>query len=356
MADNARSWLDGIEICRGVAATAVVLYHAARHLDRNYHLPLLTAPLQFGHAGVDLFFVISGFIILYVHYDDIGNPGRIGRYANRRFTRVMPTYWVALGLTAAMGISGSKGLPSLVEWAYSLSLVPSNRELILGVAWTLRYELMFYAIFCILLLRRSLGIAAMGTWLVAVLINATGMADMSTLPNSLFSVYNLEFFFGMAAAYALRNRRIPAPALVFAAGVALFGLVAVAEELGKIDGYADCARIAYGVPAMAIVLGAAAIGRGQTTTPHWLLRALGSASYSIYLFQFIFIGILWQLCLLTGLTRLVPPLALFPLIAAGPVIGGVLVSQWIEHPLIRLTRTTIQHAPRLLPSRFALRG
>ena len=59
------------------------------------------AAFQFGHAGVDLFFVISGFVILFVHWEDIGRPQRISRYAGRRLTRILPIYWVALALTIA---------------------------------------------------------------------------------------------------------------------------------------------------------------------------------------------------------------------------------------------------------------
>jgi peptidoglycan/LPS O-acetylase OafA/YrhL len=58
--------LGWVEAYRGIAATAVVLYHTARHFDKNYGIPALESVFQFGHAGVDLFFVISGFIILFV--------------------------------------------------------------------------------------------------------------------------------------------------------------------------------------------------------------------------------------------------------------------------------------------------
>src|SRR5215467_10685301 len=105
--------LSGIEISRGLAASAVVLYHAARHLNQAYGMPTLTSVFQFGHAGVDLFFVISGFIIVYVHYNDIGTPDRLGHYVSRRITRVMPTYWVALAVTTLIAVAGSRGVPSL---------------------------------------------------------------------------------------------------------------------------------------------------------------------------------------------------------------------------------------------------
>jgi exopolysaccharide production protein ExoZ len=338
MADTTRARLDGIEICRGIAATTVVFYHSARHLDHNYGVPLLMGGFQFGHAGVDLFFVISGFIIMYVHYNDIGNPARLGHYLRQRITRVMPTYWVALMLTVALGVVGSRGFPSLADLIWSATLVPSNRGLLLDIAWTLRYEITFYALFCGLILNRGVGTAVLALWLAGIVLAAVGAVDLGWLPGSLYGVFNLQFFFGMSVAYAMRNAVIPAPRLILATGVALFALVALAEDIKLIDGYADPARIAYGLPAAVIVLGAAAAGRRPATTSAPLLRTLGAASYSIYLFQFIFMGLIWHAWLATGLDRVMPHIASFPLLAVGSVAGGILVSRRIEQPLIRLAR------------------
>ena len=69
--------LVGIEAGRGIAASLVVLYHVSRHLDQAFGAPMLVHAFQFGHSGVDFFFVISGFIILFVHYRDIDNPLRL---------------------------------------------------------------------------------------------------------------------------------------------------------------------------------------------------------------------------------------------------------------------------------------
>ena len=79
--------------------------------------------------------------------------------------------------------------------------------------------------------------------------------------------------------------------------------------------------------------------------PSWL-RILGSASYSIYLFQFVFIGIAWKLWLAAGLDREVPHgLAFVPLAVAG-IGGGILMSRCVEHPLIRMVR---RGGPRIRP-------
>jgi peptidoglycan/LPS O-acetylase OafA/YrhL len=72
--------LGGIEALRGLAAISVIFYHVSRHVNQAFGTPGLVAAFQAGHAGVELFFVISGFIILFVHGQDSGRPRRLGHY------------------------------------------------------------------------------------------------------------------------------------------------------------------------------------------------------------------------------------------------------------------------------------
>ena len=69
------------------------------------------------------------------------------------------------------------------------------------------------------------------------------------------------------------------------------------------------------------------------------LRSLGAASYSIYLFQFVFIGIVWQALIATRLDQRIPVPAQFLALASAAIIGGILTSRCVEYPLIRLLRT-----------------
>jgi exopolysaccharide production protein ExoZ len=196
----------------------------------------------------------------------------------------------------------------------------------------------FYALFCVLILNRAAGTAVFGLWLTGIAAATLTSFDASWLPASLYSAYNLQFFFGMAVAYALRSSRVPAPRTILILGVVLFAAAALAENMQLLDGYTDASRIVYGVPAALIVLGAAATDRKTPMNVPPFLRAIGAASYSIYLFQFIFIGMLWKLWLIAGLDRLTPHAASFPLLAVGGVVGGILASRLIEYPLIRLVR------------------
>ena len=97
-----------------------------------------------------------------------------------------------------------------------------------------------------------------------------------------------------------------------------------------LDGYADPARLAYGLPAALIVLGLAEAGRrSQVIVPPQLI-VLGNASYSIYLFQLVFIGIVSQLMLVSGLHRWMPELFTFPLMVATAMAGGISADQLAE--------------------------
>ena len=340
MADPAKTRLFGIEAVRAVAATAVIGYHVARHVDQAYDLPGLRRATQSGHAGVDLFFVISGFIILFVHYRDIGRPARLTHYLSRRFSRVMPIYWVALGLTVLMAAVAGHGTPTMARLLWSVTLLPSADEPVLGVAWTLQYEIMFYAAFGVLICSRIVGLALLAAWLCWIVATSQeSLPSIGGIPSSLAGTYNLEFFLGMGIAYWLRRGRVPFPQLVLFAGLVSLATAAFAETTGRLDGYSSLARLAYGVPSALLILGLAEIERSGKLVVPGGMRALGAASYSLYLFQFVFIGATWQAWLALRADSWLPAWASFPVLAGAALLGGTIVSQRVEKPLLQLLRS-----------------
>ena len=330
--------LFGIEACRGIAATMVVLYHAARHADKAIGAPLLGALFQFGHAGVDLFFVISGFIILFVHYDDVGRPDRLAHYAGRRFTRLMPVYWVALLAYISMTIAGGHGAPSLPATAMSVTLLPSNHPPLYDIAWTLQYEVLFYALFGVLVFHRAVGAVALTAWFgLAVFLSPVLHGD-SWLPIQFYDPFVLEFGMGMGVAHLLRTRRLPAPLLCAAAGTLLFATTAGWEDMQWLNGYGTAARFGYGIPSAMIVAGIAEADRQRRLVVPGLLRTAGGASYSIYLWHPIFIGLVWRLQQSLGLGQAFSGYLEVPALALVAVVGGIGASRWIEYPVMRRVR------------------
>lgn len=327
--------LGGIEALRGLAAVSVILYHVSRHVDQAFGAPGLVAALQPGHAGVDLFFVISGFIILFVHRADLGRPRRLGHYLARRATRVLPLYWAALAVTIGMALAAERGWPDAAALLRSVLLLPFGEPL-LGVAWTLQYEAVFYLLFAAMILSRPAGALLMAGWFAWVAAAALGLAPASAAPPD--GAYALQFAFGMAAAWLAGRGELPAPRLLAAGGALAFGAAMLAEGLGRLDGYGDAARLAYGLPAALLLLGLAGAERqGGLAVPGWL-RHLGGASYAMYLFQFVFIGVAWQAWRLLGLGAALPAWACFAALSAAAILGGLATSWLVEKPLLRWMR------------------
>ena len=124
VANETRRKLDGLQVLRALAASAVVFEHVAFHA-RLGRMPV-ECPRWFelGHLGVDLFFVLSGFIIVHVHGDDIGRPERARDYAWRRFARVWPllailtTFKLLAGLVVPGLVPEDRYQPGVVATSY----------------------------------------------------------------------------------------------------------------------------------------------------------------------------------------------------------------------------------------------
>ena len=139
--------LVGIEYLRACAATAVMLFHYA--LASGYSGALVAL----GQFGVDVFFVISGFIMWTVSRDEASPAG----FLLRRIVRIAPLYWLAT-LAAALvttegGVTLGLGAPA-GDLAKALFFIPAYSarspdvvEPILSVGWTLNLEMAFYALF-----------------------------------------------------------------------------------------------------------------------------------------------------------------------------------------------------------------
>ncbi len=311
-------------------------YHVSRHINKAFAAPGLVALFEPGQAGVDVFFTLSGFIILHVHRTDIGRPTRLAHYLGRRFTRVLPLYWIALLVAILMGSAASHTWPPPWRLFFSVLLLPSHQEPLLGVAWTLQFEVLFYTAFALLILNRTLGAMVLAAWFLCIACSVSGLT-LALLPPQLTGIYGLEFFIGMATAQLLHNGRAKNPGLVAGAGLGLFviGLLLATRVTGE---FGAAARLIYAVPTSLIIFGLASMDQaGVDFVPEWA-RRIGGASYSIYLFQFVFIGIVWQAIKRGGLDHAVPSPALFLILAVSAVAGGVLTSRWIETPMLNLLR------------------
>jgi exopolysaccharide production protein ExoZ len=336
--------LEGVEAGRGIAALLVVLYHAAGHVEGDVpgSVVLWGVP-HFGHAGVDFFFVLSGFIISFVHRTDVGKPERLGHYLERRFTRVFPFYWMVLGFSLLdTWLLHRAQFPGVREVLSNVLLLPQAKDQLVGGAWTLVFELMFYAVFAIAICSRRIGAVVLCVW--AALL-ATGLFLKPSAENAALGVvtspFCLEFFFGMGAAAVLSRRTVPFSGLLLIIGIAGFASAGLCEVAGRLYGFGAAARLAYGSCSLMVILALVERERsGRLKVPRFL-SVLGRASYSVYLVHLIAIGITFKfLSMAFALT----PSWSFPvwvLLCTMGLIAGILASVWLEQPAIRLVRTRL---------------
>ncbi|RAK57135.1 acyltransferase family protein [Phenylobacterium deserti] len=278
-----------IQALRAIAAMLVVVAHF-QPLLMQAHPALQWVGL--GRAGVDLFFVISGFIMVYTTERDPVGPKT---FALRRIQRIVPLYWAvtlalfALALAAPSLLGASR--PDPVWLVKSLLFIPFDKgdgtaNPLVPVGWTLNYEMFFYAVFALALFLRS----GRGRYLAVVgVIGALGLvglvAEFSQLHLQFYTrPILLEFAAGVLIALAYdrlpRVGRGPAAAGVLAFAIAML-VVLAASGLAAAD---ERLRVALAMAgAVGLVLAAIVLERGGAAAHARPVLELGHASYAIYL-------------------------------------------------------------------------
>jgi exopolysaccharide production protein ExoZ len=277
--------LVSIQCLRGIAALMVVFHHVL-HQSPGF---LALWPTEAGQAGVDLFFVISGFVMVYVTQDRERSPQL---FLAMRAARIIPVYWFYTLAAAALmflvhNLFRSNEL-TVRHVVFSMLFMPhqtgSNTDLspIVKQGWTLNYEVFFYVLFAIAMAistRRRAPIAT--TVLVAMAVAGYWMHfsghSLGTAGFYLNGII-LEFAFGMLIAKAFLNGWLERLSPVFGGILVVAGFVAMftlPDQVSRV--------LAYGVPAVVIVIGALAFERRFRVLKVPLLQFTGDASYSIYL-------------------------------------------------------------------------
>lgn len=272
--------LRSLQAGRGIAALGVLLYHA-RFETSSFDAIVpswVTAIANKGALGVDFFFVLSGFIILNAHMDDAQEMSAFGSYAFKRITRIyIPYLPVSLFLITYYLLLGNLSKADRDwGWLSSLLLVPSSHPPVLPVAWTLEYEMLFYCIFALYFLNRTVFAAAILVWVMALITQpAIGGIAFNPLTNALLNSINLEFCFGLACAVGYRF--IPAR---YGSPLTIAGVAVVVLYLIELE---DNARLLFGFGAALTILGITLQEKHFSRFVPKGMVTLGDASYPIYL-------------------------------------------------------------------------
>ncbi|MGW0803869.1 acyltransferase family protein [Nonomuraea sp. NPDC002799] len=335
-----------LDLLRFAAALAVVGFHllvayASVWGDRPAELFPALAPIAgLGILGVELFFIISGFVILMTVW------GRgLGGFVRSRFARLYPAYWLSLGAVAALyGLTGAKALdPKLSPGDYLLNATMFQRLFKItdasGVYWSLWAELRFYLLMSILVIigvtyGRVLVFA--GVWLVAAF--AAGLLGDDLLNEIVMPDYAPYFIAGMALYLIHKHGSAWLPWLYVAAGYAL----SIGSALDRVHRRVDAAgfknmpvtdtSVIIAITLIFVLMALVALGLLRLK-PSRTLTTLGGVTYPLYLFH----GVV-AVALIPALTGHLPPWATVTVTVLTAILVAYLVYAFAERPIQRLLK------------------
>jgi peptidoglycan/LPS O-acetylase OafA/YrhL len=355
-----------IQALRAAAAAMIVVLHA-ESLVRIYaeqhsysFAPIEIFPLG---AGVDLFFVISGFVIVYSSQSLFAKAGGTREFMVRRLIRILPLYWTALtlrvtGLAIAVLIGATVSFPDLPAIITSYLFIPYDSFgygadypfPIVDLGWSLNYEMFFYALFaCFIGFGRDKAVVLFVAAIVALVGIGGVLAPTDTVLRFWTHPIIIEFAAGtMIAVLFLKgvSLRKPARLVLIVLGVGLWLAVRASwfTDMSPPGFYSWTRVLIWGLGA-AILIAAAALGPAPASSP-WLQKAalLGDSSYVLYLLHPVFF------LLVKGALRFVtvPQSCLWLVVfgAAGfAILASAAVYQLAEAPVVKFLKTqTVKRA------------
>ena len=345
-----------IQALRGLAALAVVLIHVQPQLSHNGG-PVLPW-LNLGAGGVDLFFVISGFIIWSTsRFGDLGPAA----FLQRRVVRLVPLYWLLTAFVSFVAVMAPSLLASttfdLPHVVASFLFVPYLRPVlhytspILVPGWSLNYEMFFYLLFAVgLSLRNRMATFCVVVGTLSALVAFGLLLHPSGVQTRVYSDPTM-LEFGLGLAIGLLYTDLPPPRL----GLALLAISLGTSLLFGLGaaGFSDKANrlLLSGLPSALVVWGAVMAKRHGRDLARGPIVALGHASYSLYLSQVIALPLGGKLWHLAGLGFDGWRLPVFIVCEAAMAIGmGFAVFHALERPMLSVLRKRFEgqqprHAP-----------
>lgn len=340
-----------IQVLRALAALIVVLGHIALHMPRAHdHDAAVYSAV--GGTGVDLFFVISGFVMVYSSEHLFGSAHGALTFLTRRAIRIIPIYWLLTTFYVALEAAApslNKGY-SAKYIAASYLFFPHARpdgtmEPVLAQGWTLNYEMLFYLLFASTVFwSRRIVVAACSLVLVAIVVVGKLLAPLPPIPSFWTNAIMLEFVFGMLLGFAYREgARMPQwlAAILLVAG--FVGLCMVWPLLNAAGGQR---ALATGIPAT-FVVGAATFGNFSLNGRFWRLPVIiGNASYALYLTHGLVVPATFVLFRAINLDQGAAAWLVFPAATITSILVAIAAYHGFERPMTSTLRRRASASPR----------
>lgn len=354
--------LINIQFLRFAAAMLVVMYHSSAHLrstgfDQGYFFSMSEA---IGFAGVDIFFVISGFIMAWTTTNDAGRTDSVS-FLKRRLARIYSGYWPFFLIAIAVFAWANPDFFQRSDLLRSFVLWPTN-TLLLAVSWTLIFELYFYFCYTLLialslhrrqwvLLTIFIGVGAWSIYseFIRQAYAPGNLEFMHLAEYYMASPYMAEFIGGALAAGWLLNRPGGAGWAWLISGIGLF-LAGAWWNTQFFDGHIEQGYwvfyrvLVFGIPSVMILVGLVRLENQGRTAPLKFSLLAGGASYAIYLSHTLVLTVTQKLGFNQWIGATTPTVARIGFIVlAGIILAySIIHYRWAERLLHRLFLRVLQ--------------
>ncbi|WP_382307726.1 acyltransferase family protein [Herbiconiux sp. UC225_62] len=346
-----RTKYDGIQTLRFVAALLVVITHSTFYAGERLDTSIQT--WHFGEVGVDIFFVISGFVMMISTGSLVGRKDGWKFFGMRRLVRIVPMYWIATTVKLATLVA----LPGAVlhaqlnpgNIALSYLFLPSRNvdgqvEPLLGVGWTLTFEMFFYFIFTVALLLKAKPIWFCGIVLSVFAIGTVFRGDDWPPAAVYFNPIILYFLVGMVIGQWTQDRSFVRLSIWMGYIVVLWAAIPALDGTFSTNDVEKFIRH-VGVAALLLaVVMAEPLLAGRIPGP---VIYMGDASYSLYLFHPLLAPLVPVVLAVVGLK--VGWLSV-TLSVVGVVIAAALIFRFVERPITRVLQARLPYVRRHSPA------
>lgn len=317
-------------------------------IESNYghQYRLLPDYWSIGMAGVDLFFVISGFVMVTITRGKFQSSYSVLCFLSHRVARIYPLYWLfslaVLALFLARPDLVKRSLSTDIDVLGSFLLLPHDGATLLMVGWTLVHEMYFYLVFALMLIlperRLPLYLLFWAGFVITanLLLIDTQNATLRVLSHPL----TLEFIAGCLVALLIYRGITRAGILCVTGGILVWMLgffLHIHIEFG-LEPSAWFRVLLFGLPAVLVVYGLVALEVHQRKLlPNWMVK-LGDASYSIYLSHVLVIGALARIGALMQISHPAYRTAALLALIVVAIGAGMACYRFIEAPMIHASR------------------
>lgn len=343
-----------IQALRAIAALMVVFGHSLVPKEFPLIEGALTIFHSFAYAGVDLFFVLSGFIISVAATREHGGAFFLrGRRAMffllKRFVRIFPVYWIVLGISAIASHWHVLAPAGFAHVSLPVIFLLTQANWLVQQAWTLSFELYFYAVVSLVLLiapQRYFTCMALLMAIQAAIVFTATNPDSQMWTNALI----LEFGMGCFVAFLMQKQRRISPVLLLVAGLVFFlrGAVLTSEMIASqhMQLHSLERMMTFGVGAMLILTAALKFETGKQFIAGPRMQFLGDASYSIYLLHMTMLVVIAAFFKSTMFAGVLPKYAEVLITVALSVLSCIVFYHWVEQPMLAWLKSRIDSLQR----------